>query len=405
MPKAALAAIASFLLLFFASSLASAESLEREMREVERLRQLRFNGPVSSEVISREELPERLRVQMEKSLTYSFAEYEEMLRALYLVDPSSSGLMNPLLSLLQSQVLAYYDPDTDRFFFVDSPPEGLAAQMPADLMRDIVVIHELVHALQDQRLDIARRDRELRDDWDGAMALHAVLEGEASLVMLSAAVEKAGITLDDMLANDTLLDTALAGIAAAPVEGGDAPRYFVESLKFPYVEGLRFVIAAYRRGGWKAVDQLLVDPPASTREILHPALYFEGMYQPEPFEVNASRPSSFPDARLGQAHWSFLTGTEIDGWLDDRVRIQLDRGCRTTVLVTTEWESEDAARRFAAPYERFLATRGAGASVVRVGTVVRAAYGFNAAAIREFLGNGSEIQQVAVPRRSSSAGR
>ena len=390
-------ALASILLFSAPLGLRAEETLERDMREVERIRHLSFTAPVASETITRAELPARLRVQIQKGLTYSFGEYEEMLRALYLVEPGSGDLMSPLLALLQSQVLAYYDPDTDRFYFVDSMPEGLNPGMPADVMRDIVVIHELVHALQDQRRDLAASDRLLRDDWDGGLALHAVLEGEASLVMLAAAVEKAGMPFDDLVANEALLNAAMGSIAAAAVDGGDAPKYFVESLKFPYIEGLRFVLAAYRRGGWKEVDRLLVDPPQSTREVLHPDEYFARTASLAPFVPRIPR-NGFPDARLGQTHWAFLTGGDAAGWLDDRVSISLDRSCRPTVTITTRWESELAARNFERSYERFLDAKSAAASIDRDGAVVRVAYGFDAKQIREFMKDSPRSTASLAPR-------
>jgi hypothetical protein len=44
---------------------------------------------------------------------------------------------------------------------------------------------------------------------------------------------------------------------------------------FQYSEGSNFVAEAYRRGGWTAVDALYRNPPLSTHQILHPALYFD----------------------------------------------------------------------------------------------------------------------------------
>jgi len=383
---------AARLLVVFSLTLAAfqataADPLEREMREVERIRQQKFAAPVTSETISRDELPARLRGQIEKSLSYSFGEYEQMLRALYLVDEQPGDLMKSLLALLQSQVLAYYDPDTDRFFFVASEPSGLTAAVPKDLLRDSVVMHELVHALQDQRVDLARLDRDLRDDWDAALALHAVVEGEATLVMMAVMIESAGATLDDVVMNEAVMEAALSGVASTPVDSAGAPRYFVESLKFPYVEGLRFVARAYRRGGWKAVDQLLVDPPRSTRQILEPALYDAKQASPASF-VPAWPASSFPDARLGDANWAFLLGGPVEGWVDDRVSIRLDRQCMPTVMVTTRWDSEKAARAFASRYETLLEAKSAAATVERRGTSVVAAYGADAVAIRNFLNAG-----------------
>ncbi len=365
----------------------AADPLVREMREVERIRQQKFVAPVTSETISRAELPARLRGQIEKSLSYSFGEYEQMLRALHLIDEPPGDLMNSLLSLLQSQVLAYYDPDTDHFFFVSSEPSGLTAAVPKDLLHDSVVMHELVHALQDQRVDLSKLDRDLRDDWDAALALHAVVEGEATLVMMAVMIEDAGATLNDVVMNEAVLNAALAGVASTPIDPAGAPRYFVESLKFPYIEGLRFVAHAYRRGGWKAVDQLLVDPPRSTRQILEPELYDSRKSGPAAF-VASWPAASFPDARLGEANWSFLLGGPVGGWIDDRVSIRLDRQCRATVLVTTAWDSETAARSFASRYEAFLESKSSAATVERRATSVVAAYGVDAAAIRKFLDAG-----------------
>jgi hypothetical protein len=386
MPRAAI-----FLLVLLASMAAfpavADDTLDRDMKEVERIRHRAFNATVTSRTISREELPAQLKAQIEKSLPYSFGEYEQMLRALYLVDEPVDDLMKVLLALLQSQVLAYYDPDTDRFTFVSTPPTGVAAAIPDDLFRDSVVMHGLVHAMQDQRVDLALLDRNLRDDWDGGLALHAVVEGEATLVMMAVMIEHAGLSLDDVVRSDAPMNAALAAVAATPVDSAGAPRYFVESLKFPYIEGLRFVMAAYRRGGWTAVDQLLVDPPRTTREILEPERYFSKASVRVPF-VPKWPASAFPDARLGQAHWGMILGTPVTGWVDDRVLIRLDRSCNPTVLVTTEWESIEAARAFASRYEKFLDNHSAAATVERRGATVVAAYGTDAAAIRTFLKEG-----------------
>ena len=44
-----------------------------------------------------------------------------------------------------------------------------------------------------------------------------------------------------------------------------APKYFTDMLQFPYLDGLSFVVAAYRRGGWKELDRIHTNPPRSTR--------------------------------------------------------------------------------------------------------------------------------------------
>ena len=55
----------------------------------------------------------------------------------------------------------------------------------------------------------------------------------------------------------------------------DAPLGLSAPLLFQYSEGSNFVAEVYRRGGWAAVDALYRNPPESTHQILHPALYFD----------------------------------------------------------------------------------------------------------------------------------
>jgi hypothetical protein len=49
----------------------------------------------------------------------------------------------------------------------------------------------------------------------------------------------------------------------------EVPDYFVDQLFFPYVDGMNYVRAAVKRGGWAEVDKLWRNPPESTAEILH----------------------------------------------------------------------------------------------------------------------------------------
>ena len=250
-----------------------------------------------------------------------------------------------------------------------------------------VIVHELMHALQDQHLSIGRRALELRKDTDASLAYHAVLEGEASLVMLAYMLEQAGADFDTLV-REPLFDGLLGSSAAADlIVGSPAPRYFIESLKFPYLEGLRFVVHAYRRGGWPAVDLVHANPPRSTREILHPEDYFERRFSPAEFEPLPPLPvEPLSVERLGEFHWAYLLGKEnARGWTADRVTIVQDASCAPTVLVEVSWASEQAAQRFVNAYMDLLDQRGFGYLSRRDGVDVRLAYGADLDLMRRFL--------------------
>lgn len=362
-------------------------SIREEMQAVERIRGLSFLGPVRTVELNRAELPAHLRQQFEKTLPYSTEDWVDVLRALRLVDQGTTAepVVSSLIKLYESQVLAYYDPPSKTFYTVRGLPDAVRDLPIAGGLDAGVAVHELTHALQDQHFAIGARDIALRDDADASLAYHAVIEGEATLVMLAYMVEQSGGgTLDDMISND-LLTGALSAAASQQLTGG-GPRYFSEMLKFPYVDGLRFVIEAYRHGGWKGLDRVYANPPRSTREILHPADYFEHRFAPETFRPKpaVTVPRLLSVEHLGEWHWRFLAGaSNSEGWLADRVTIAQNAFCEPTVLVETRWDSEEHARRFYDGYTRSLEDVGS-VGVVN-GQSVKVAYGADRALMERFL--------------------
>jgi hypothetical protein len=375
-------------LLFLCAS-ARAASLEAEMKTVERLRGLTFDRPVVQRTITRGELRNVLRAQMEKSLPYSADDYALILRALQLVDAGTTDLVGSMLDLYESQVLAFYDPLTHTYFAIDQLPAAAAGLVDGETLRQSVAIHELTHALQDQRFHAGARDLALQKDTDGGLALHALMEGEATFVMLDYILDRAGEKMDDVVASPEML-----GLLTSSMDGAGAtidastPRYFAESLKFPYVEGLKLVIDGYRRGGWKMVDRMDESPPRSTREVLHPSEYFarlaSGGAAPAAFDDKSSLRGALTVEHLGEFHWRFLVGDAGAGWIDDRVTITQNLQCDPTVLVDTRWESVAQARAFRDAYVAFLHGRGIEPRVALDGTRVKAAYGADVTLMESF---------------------
>jgi hypothetical protein len=372
------------------SASAHAASLETEMKTVERLRGLTFDHPVTQRTITRAELPKVLRAQMEKSLPYSPDDYALILRALQLVDAGTSDLVRTMLDLYQSQVLAFYDPLTHTYFALDAMPSAAGGLLDNDTMRESVVIHELTHALQDQRFHAGARDLALQKDTDGSLALHALMEGEATFVMLDYVLDHMGQKISDVMASPEALELLTSSMngADATIDPG-TPRYFAESLKFPYAEGLKLVIEGYRRGGWKMIDSMDENPPRSTREVLHPSEYFARLAAsaaaPSAFDDQSSLPGALTVEHLGEFHWRFLVGNAGAGWVDDRVTVTQNLQCDATVLVDTKWQDIAHARTFRDAYDAFLHKRGLDAQVTLDGTRVRAAYGADDKLMESFL--------------------
>jgi hypothetical protein len=375
--------------LLFVTAAARAGSLDAEMKTVEKLRGLKFDHSVQQRTITRAELPKILRAQMEKTLPYSPDDYALILRTLQLVDAGGPDLVGSMLDLYQSQVLAFYDPMTHVYFAIDHLPTSVAG-IDSDALRQSVVIHELTHALQDQHFHAGERDQALQKDTDASLALHSLMEGEATLVMLDYLLDGAGQKLDDVLANPEVLSMLTSSLSGADKTiDPSTPRYFAESLKFPYSEGLMLVIDGYRRGGWKMVDRMDENPPRSTREVLHPSEYFarlaDGNAAAVAFDDHSPLPGALTVEHLGEFHWRFLVGDAGTGWVNDRVTVTQDVHCDPTVLADTHWENADRARVFRDAYVSFLRDRGIVPRAALDGPRVRVAYGADAKLMESFL--------------------
>src|SRR5262249_42886106 len=152
----------------------------------------------------------------------------------------------------------------------------------------------------------------LQSDSDASLAYHALIEGEASMVMMAWLMEKNGQSFDAIAKNDLLTGALTQAAASDQTITPGTPRFFVETLKFPYIDGLKLCIEAYRRGGWKELDRMHARPPLSTREVLRPAEYFARLDRngppPAPFDERPALdvPRVLSVEHVGQFIWCFL---------------------------------------------------------------------------------------------------
>jgi hypothetical protein len=347
------------------------------MKAVEEIRGKTFLHDVKNVSIDRTDLSAHLRAQMEKSTPYSLDDWGTLLRALQLVDVKGADagkeLVPKLLELYESQVLAFYDAQSHTYYSIKQLPklpEQAAKLADPKMLEEMVMVHELTHALQDQYFKLGEKEIALMSDTDANLAYHSVLEGEAVLVMVAHLLAKSGLDLDEVVKDDAMLGMITTAAQAEQMIDPDTPKYFAEMLKFPYIDGLKFVVAAYRRGGWKELDRVHANPPRTTREILHPDEYFNHSFKPQPFD--ATKPANaISTEHLGEFHWRFLVGEEnARGWVNDRAVVPR----AGMVQIDTTWESPARATAFADAYAAFLKKRNVDAKVTRDGTAVHASY-------------------------------
>jgi hypothetical protein len=173
---------------------------------------------------------------------------ERTLVALGLLD-EQVDLDEAVTDSLDEGVVGFYDPVDGR----------LAVRgREVDAFVELVLVHELTHALQDQHFDTARPELDEADDERG-LAFRSLVEGDA------VRVENAWIEAQPRAVQQELLDLFSGG---APSDGEPV----VEALLgFPYEAGPGLVEALLARGGQEALDAAFREPPTTGEQVLDPA--------------------------------------------------------------------------------------------------------------------------------------
>lgn len=316
--------------------------------------------PVRLERRSREQLVRYLEGKLDEEMPPGEARATVEVYALLGLVPADLDLRSVLLGLYTEQVAGFYEPDSTALFVMDDQP---------DEALEALLVHELVHALQDQSADLAAlTDRDLGND--RAVAAQTAIEGHATLVMLEYMTEQmAGVEVDlseipDFSAQMRPVLEAMRGEFPALAS---APRIIQESLLFPYLEGTGFVQWLWTAG--ERVAPFGARLPTSTEQVLARGTANE----PVEIELNAVGGRIVREDVLGRLEVGVLLqehGVDdveaADGWDGDRYAlVDLGNGDHGLAWYAL-WEGEAARARFVAAMQRVVPRLGSAASLESV---------------------------------------
>jgi hypothetical protein len=170
--------------------------------------------------------------------------YDEILyRALGLLG-AGERLRPALLAQVTQNVLGVYDPVSKSLFVRNGTQIRLT------------VVHELIHAFQDQAFDLTRLSALRRGNHDAGLAASAAVEGDATYVT-------------EVLGGRIL---QISAPAVRTPQSHDASRiklFLGLETEFPYTTGARFMATLHNLGGNSAVFGALRRFPDTTEQIFH----------------------------------------------------------------------------------------------------------------------------------------
>jgi hypothetical protein len=333
--------------------------------KLERVRGLRFTAPVPGRVLDDAEVATLLDRELEREFAPGELERLGRVYARLGLLPPGTALEPAFHELYADQLAALYDPRTKTLALTAG---GLRQQTfglrvlgwltGRDFLGEVLVAHELTHALQDQHYGLPTSSPPLTDaHGDRTLARRALLEGDASLA--SVAYLRPG-PLDPGTVERFVLQ-----VASIPEElrarHPNVPEVIRASLAFQYNTGSAFAATAYRRGGWPAVDAAHRDPPVSTEQVLHPEKYFGVRDRPTAITLGGTEHlerhgwTPILEDTFGELDVRVLALGRFDplraaaiaaGWDGDRCRV-LERDEKLVIVWLSAWDSTADAIEFA----------------------------------------------------------
>lgn len=231
----------------------------------------KFKTMPKLEVRTKDQVREFLLKHLEDSIPQrELAGQEATFRVLGLI-PDTLNLRKFFVPLLTEQIIGYYDPRTKVLYIVQGAPSDYIG---------FTIMHELVHALQDQYVNLDSIENQTEDS-DRQSAAQAVIEGQATYEQAVLMTGGPGNLVASLPGGWEQIRTMIRESTATQPVFANAPMVIQESLLFPYVNGADFVRRYHaRHPSTMPFDSL----PQSTEQVLHDSAYF-GAHRDVPIKV------------------------------------------------------------------------------------------------------------------------
>jgi hypothetical protein len=308
--------------------------------------------------ISKRQLRQFLTKRIKKTLKPEEIYADELSLKMFGLVPANFDLRKSTLDLLTEQAAAFYDYEKKKLFLL----EGSSLNSETTTLA-----HELSHALADQHFNLETFMQDAPSNDDENLAHTAVVEGQASWLMIAYDLKEAGrppVPTAEMLRG--VGNSSEASMAGYPVLK-DSPLYIQQSLLFPYTEGILFFNAVYEKKGKEAFAAVFRDPPTDSAEIIHPDRYLahEKAAKPDlPKLFLNGRAKDLTEGSVGEFDHEMMLRQYV-GAPQSKLLAPHLRGGRFKIAETgerrkplleyiSEWDSEEHAADFFRCYQKII---------------------------------------------------
>ncbi|WP_435186011.1 Hvo_1808 family surface protein [Halobellus sp. EA9] len=348
----------------------------RGMARVEYLRGREFERRVPVSAISRAEYRNRSSGGDSSSGPSEYSQWNDQVWEALFVVGESQGSGSAISSTRSAAVAGFYSPTDDEIKVITGTPES-------PTISNTTLIHELVHALQDQHYDLTK-SKYGGETQDAQLATDGLVEGDASYIE-QRYVERCGA------AWECVPTPAPSGGSGGGGGAGPSNLGIFLTIFQPYSDGPVYVHDLVSTGGWGAVEERFREPPVSSEQIIHrtsetptPITYRDrarngwetfpeqgedgsdtvgeaSMYVMFWYQARTANAETIDPRTLGNADGPYDTynydAEPSAGWANDRLfpyQKEVDGGEKYGYVWVTEWDTAQDAREFRRAYQAIL---------------------------------------------------
>ncbi|MFH1676096.1 MAG: hypothetical protein ABIC40_03640, partial [bacterium] len=262
------------------------------MKTVSELRGLPFLNELPVNLVSSEKITEVIRLELDEEIPEDLNRTFSDLYVMMGLMKHGRDLRSAYEKMIGEQAAGLYDPQNKEFYVVDIDTGKMVDDMLSDFgplgglvqgflggmdfdMTDMVIVHELTHALDDQHFDFNATLEKLRDSDsdDKTLAYQSLLEGNATRVTNDYMAKILGV--------DYSMMSGFTDMYSSMAEGMMDYDPMLEKLMIaPYMKGEQFVRYVYKNKGQDGLDNAFIDIPESMEQVLHPDLYYPNRDNP-----------------------------------------------------------------------------------------------------------------------------
>ncbi|MEO5568149.1 MAG: hypothetical protein ABIR92_06640 [Gemmatimonadaceae bacterium] len=302
---------------------------------------LKFKRPPKVEARSKAQVREFVLAQINKPPARREMAGQEAAYKRFGMISDTLNLREYLVGLLEEQIVGYYDPSTDVLYIVEGSPDDMVG---------LTITHELVHALQDQYVDLEALQN-VEGENDRQTASQAVFEGQAVYEQIAAMLGGGNVAVNLPGGWDRVREMIRENQESMPIFAR-APLVIQETLIFPYLSGAEFIRGFKTRN---PTGTPFGDMPTSTEQILHPSAYFGKRDHPTRVTLGPVRGTKRYENSLGEFETRLFlyqhTEDQNDairgatGWDGDRYAL-IDTPAGEALVWVTVWDSAVEAGEF-----------------------------------------------------------